>query len=83
MRGVRKIFREAIKDRTEGIIVNEIVTNKLRYADDTVLLATDKDDVQALFSVQKYKYLGWWVNEKWDLILYYIALSSAYYMDAH
>ena len=108
-----KIFREAVEDRTEGIIANGIVINNLRYADDTVLLATDRDDLQTLLlsvtdhsqqmglkiniektqwmviskninitnnsadiringdivqRVQAYKYLGCWVNEKWDLL---------------
>ena len=108
-----KIFRKAVDDRTEGMIANGIVINNLRYADDTVLLATDRDDLQTLLlsvtdhsqqmglkiniektqwmviskninitnnsadiringdivqRVQAYKYLGCWVNEKWDLL---------------
>lgn len=46
----RNFFREAIEDRTEGIIFNGIIINNLRYVDDTVLLATDKDDLQALLA---------------------------------
>ena len=45
-----KIFREAVEDRTEVIVANGIVINNLRYADDTVLLATYKDDLQSLLS---------------------------------
>ena len=108
-----KIFREPVEDKTKGIIANGIVINNLRYADDTVLLATDRDDLQTLLlsvtdhsqqmglkiniektqwmviskninitnnsadiringdivqRVQAYKYLGCWVNEKWDLL---------------
>lgn len=40
------IFREAVEDRTWGIIAKGVVIKNVRYADDTVLLATDKEDLQ-------------------------------------
>lgn len=43
-----RIFREAISERMEGIIVNGEVINNLRYADDTVLLASNEEDLQCL-----------------------------------
>lgn len=36
------IFREALEDKPEGIVVNCVV-KKLRYIDDTVFLATNLD----------------------------------------
>lgn len=43
-----KIFNEALDEKTEGIIVNGQVINNLRYADDTVLLATSEVELQSL-----------------------------------
>lgn len=43
-----RIFRKALYDKQEGIIVNGEVINNLRYADDTVLLASSQKDLQLL-----------------------------------
>lgn len=42
-----KIFREALEDGPKGII-ERIVKNNFRYADDPILVARSKDDLQAL-----------------------------------
>uniref|UniRef100_A0A8D8LPD3 Craniofacial development protein 2 n=1 Tax=Cacopsylla melanoneura TaxID=428564 RepID=A0A8D8LPD3_9HEMI len=39
------IFKEALKDINSGIKINNYTINNLRYADDTVLLATNIDDL--------------------------------------
>ena len=44
------IFQEALDERSEGVIINGVVINNLRYADDTVLLATSFEDLQILLS---------------------------------
>jgi len=40
-----------LEDRPEGIIVNGVKINNLRYADDTVLLASSAEDLQKIFDV--------------------------------
>lgn len=35
----------------EGILVNSVVINNNRYADDTVLLATSEEGLQALITI--------------------------------
>ena len=42
------IFHEALADRTEGININGEIINNIRYADDSVLLAENAEDLQAL-----------------------------------
>lgn len=101
------IISEALEELDVGVKVNGKVVNNLRYADDTVLIASSEGDLQMLLDrvhecsleaglsmnvsktkflvvsrnhlnpritvagadierVQKYKYLGAWVNEEWD-----------------
>jgi Reverse transcriptase (RNA-dependent DNA polymerase) len=45
-----KIFGDALNNKTAGIVVGGTVINNLRYADDTVLLATNIEDLQELMS---------------------------------
>lgn len=40
------IYREALFDRSQGIEVNRVITNNVRYADDTVLIANNTRDLQ-------------------------------------
>ena len=42
------IFRKALSDKQEGIMVNGEVINTIRYADDTVLIASSREDLQSL-----------------------------------
>lgn len=42
------IFKEACLDSPEGIKVNGIVMNNIRYADDTVLMANSIEDLQSV-----------------------------------
>ena len=44
------IFEEALNERTEGIVINGQVINNIRYADDSVLLATNLFDLQKLLN---------------------------------
>lgn len=39
-----RIFKEVLEERTKGII-NEVVINNIRYADDMVILATSIEDL--------------------------------------
>ena len=59
------ILRE-LDDRPEGILVNGVKINNLRYADDTVLLATSASDLQKIFDavVDASAKLGLHVNAK-------------------
>lgn len=102
------IITEALEGLEVGITINGKIVNNLRYADDTVLLASTQQDLQYILNrvhecslraglnmnvtktkylvasgthisapqlsiagsdleqVQHYKYLGAWVNEKWE-----------------
>lgn len=101
------IISEALEGSEVGVKINGKVVNNLRYADDTVLIASSEQDLQILVDrvhecslraglsmnasktkflvisrshlnprisvagsdierVQKYKYLGAWVNEEWE-----------------
>lgn len=42
------IFAEALENAEEGIVVNGHSLNNIRYADDTILLASNFDDLQSL-----------------------------------
>jgi len=59
------ILRE-IEDRQEGIVISGCKINNLRYADDTVLMATSVNDFQKLFDavVEASEHLGLHVNSK-------------------
>lgn len=43
-----QIFKRALQDRTQGIKVNGVVINNIRYADDTIILANNAQDLQIL-----------------------------------
>lgn len=102
------IMAEALEDLDCGVKVNGRLINNLRYADDTVLIASSEQELQKIVDrvnvcsekaglelnvaktkvmvvstekrkdahifvgghileqVQKYKYLGTWLNEPWD-----------------
>lgn len=45
-----EIFSEALENATEGIVVNGRPLNNIRYADDTVLLASCPEDLQKLIN---------------------------------
>ena len=59
------ILRE-LEHHPEGIIINGCKINNLRYADDTVLIATSADDLQKLYDavVIASEQLGLHVNSK-------------------
>ena len=104
-----EIFKQALEDQEEGIVLNGVSVNNIRYADDTLLIANTLKGLQQLLNrttvvseeyglklnvaktkymvikkntipnvdrlyinnspletVQKIKYLGSTVNEKWD-----------------
>ena len=42
------IFAEALENESRGIVVNGKVINNIRYADDTVMLASNPEDIQHL-----------------------------------
>lgn len=42
------IFSEALEDATEGIIINGRPLNNIRYADDTILIASSMEELQSL-----------------------------------
>lgn len=42
------IFDEALENKTEGIIINGVTVNNIRYADDAVLLTNSLEDMQRL-----------------------------------
>lgn len=44
------IFQEALEDETVGVIINGRPINNIRYADDTVLIATSPEDLQRLLN---------------------------------
>ena len=44
----KKIFQEALEGSPEEIIINVEIINKIRYADDTVILASSLEDLQTL-----------------------------------
>ena len=43
-----KIFQDALEGSLEGIKINTETINNIRYADDTVILATSLEDLQTL-----------------------------------
>lgn len=43
-----EVFREAINEQKGGININGLVINNLRYADDTVILASNQSELQTL-----------------------------------
>lgn len=43
-----EIFTETLEEETAGIVINGEVVNNMRYADDTVLLASNFNDIQHL-----------------------------------
>ncbi|XP_048484636.1 uncharacterized protein LOC125491400 [Plutella xylostella] len=43
-----EIFSEALEDATEGIIINGRPLNNIRYADDTILIASSMEELQSL-----------------------------------
>ena len=43
-----RLFREAIEEAEDGILMNGVLINNLRYADDTVLLADTAEGLQRL-----------------------------------
>ena len=43
-----KIFQDALDGKSQGVVVNGSIINNIRYADDTVILATSMDDLQTL-----------------------------------
>lgn len=45
-----KIFDEALTGSKEGIKVNGVLINNLRYADDTVIIADSREDLQILIN---------------------------------
>jgi len=59
------ILRE-LEDRPEGILVNGVRINNLRYADDTVILASTEEELQSLFdtAVAASERLGLQINSK-------------------
>ena len=103
-----EIFSQALEDRDEGVIINGQNLNNLRYADDTILITNNPQDLQTLLDlvdkecnkmglnintaktkimsfgletdpafefklkrknlerVQKFKYLGSWINNNGD-----------------
>ena len=62
----RGIILRALEDIEEGIVVNGVRINNLRYADDTVLLATSEEGLQKLFDVivPESEHYGLTVNSK-------------------
>ena len=55
-----------LENRPEGLSINGIMINNLRYADDTVLLASSNEDLQSLYNavVKSSEELGLHVNSK-------------------
>lgn len=45
-----RIFEEAIKDTSDGIKINGVTLNNLRYADDTAVLADSPEALQRLIN---------------------------------
>jgi hypothetical protein len=43
-----KIIENALTDRSEGIKINGVLINNIRYADDTALIAGTEEDLQIL-----------------------------------
>lgn len=60
------IFKEALEHCDKGIVVGGRRINNLRYADDTVLLTEDRDDMQELLNlvIQKSEEYGLTINTK-------------------
>lgn len=63
---VERAFAEVMSMCTIGIRVNGIPINNIRYADDTVILADNADDLQALLHMvqEKSEHLGLKINSK-------------------
>ena len=45
------IFKKALHDAEEGIRINGIVVNNIRYTDDTVLMADSENGLQRLLDL--------------------------------
>lgn len=61
-----EVILRKLEEREEGILVNGVNINNLRYADDTVLIASSKEDLQNLFDVvvKESEALGLHINAK-------------------
>ena len=61
-----EVILRDLQDRQEGVVVNGININNLRYADDTVLIATSEEDLQNIFNavVVSSKNFGLNINSK-------------------
>jgi len=46
--GSEPIFQEALEERNVGVKVNGVWVNKIRYADDTVLIADNMEDLREM-----------------------------------
>jgi len=44
------IFQEALEERNVGVKVNGVCVNNIRYADDTVLIADNMDDLRDMLA---------------------------------
>lgn len=67
------IFREALEDEPTGIVINGKNIYNIRYADDTVLIASSLEDVQRLVNkvAKASKEYGLHINinkTKWMLV---------------
>ncbi|KAI5732155.1 hypothetical protein M8J77_022354 [Diaphorina citri] len=45
-----ELFNEALEDSNEGISINGTIINNIRYADDTVILASNINDLQSILN---------------------------------
>jgi len=63
---LKRIFREVLSEKQKGIIVNGEVINNLRYADDTVHLASSQEDLQSIIdsTIEKCAKVGLDLNIK-------------------
>ena len=47
----KSIFEEALLSENEGIIINGKVINNIRFADDTVIIASSAEELQRLLAI--------------------------------